>query len=58
MVLLAEQLGVQMPVTRSMVEIFATIPGESYWPRGIGPGEPGIDGMDSEWLLAYVMEGR
>jgi hypothetical protein len=37
MVLLAEQLGVQMPVTRSMVEVFAAILGESYWERKVDP---------------------
>jgi hypothetical protein len=57
LVLLAEQLGVQMPVTRSMVEIFAAMLGESYWQRGITPEQLGIAGMDTDQLLAYVLEG-
>ena len=58
MVLLAEQLGVQMPVTRSMVEIFAAMLGESYWERGITPEQLGISGLDTGQLLAYVIEGN
>ncbi|MBN1835264.1 MAG: NAD/NADP octopine/nopaline dehydrogenase family protein [Spirochaetales bacterium] len=57
MVLLAEQLGLEMPVTRSMVEIFAAMLGESYWERGVTPQQLGIYGMSSEQLLAYVMGG-
>jgi opine dehydrogenase len=57
MVLLGEQLGLRMPVTRSMVEIFAAMLGESYWERGVGPRQLGIEGMDSGRLLSYVMEG-
>jgi hypothetical protein len=57
MVLLAEQLGLRMPVTRSMVEIFAAMLGESYWERGITPQQLGIEGLDTEELLAYIMEG-
>jgi len=56
MVLLAQQLGLQMPVTRSMVEIFAAMLGESYWERGVTPEQLGIAGMSREQLLAYVTE--
>jgi len=31
--------------------------GESYWQRGVTPQQLGIDGLDTERLLAYVMEG-
>jgi opine dehydrogenase len=58
MVLLAEQLGLEMPVTRSMVEIFAAMLGESYWQRGITPKQLGISGLDTGQLLAYVKEGN
>jgi hypothetical protein len=58
MVLLAEQLGVEMPGTRSMVEIFGTMLGENYWQRGIGLKELGIDGMDSGRLIAYLIQGE
>ncbi|UCF96194.1 MAG: NAD/NADP octopine/nopaline dehydrogenase family protein [Spirochaetaceae bacterium] len=57
MVLLAEQLGLRMPVTRSMVEIFAAMLGESYWERGVTPTQLGIDGMDTSQLLTYITEG-
>jgi len=57
MVMLAEQLGLEMPVTRSMIEIFAAMLGESYWERGITPEQLGIDGLSREQLLAYVVEG-
>ena len=58
MVLLAEQLGVEMPATRSMVEVFGIMVGESYWERGVRPEQLGIAGMDTAELLAYVMTGE
>ncbi|MBN1835400.1 MAG: hypothetical protein JW820_06080, partial [Spirochaetales bacterium] len=57
MVLLAERLGLEMPVTPSMVEISTAMLGESRWERGISPQQPGLAGMDREQLLTYAAEG-
>jgi opine dehydrogenase len=57
MVLLAEQLGLSLPATRSMVEILGVMLGEDYWSRGVDPVQLGIAGMDRDTLLSYVMNG-
>ena len=58
MVLLAEQLGAAMPVTRSMVEIFGAMLGENYWDRGVSLPDLGAEGLNREELLDYVTKGN
>ncbi|MEN8246801.1 MAG: NAD/NADP octopine/nopaline dehydrogenase family protein [Thermodesulfobacteriota bacterium] len=58
MVLMAEQLGIQLPVTRSMVEILGIMLREDYWSSGITLDQLGIAGMNKNELLKYVTEGK
>lgn len=58
MVLLAEQLGLALPATRSMVEILGVMLGEDYWAKGVDLKQLGIEGLDKETLLHYLMNGR
>jgi hypothetical protein len=58
MVLLGEQLGLPMPVTRSMVELFGTMLGERYWERGLSPEQLGVGGLEARELVAYVTRGE
>ncbi len=58
MVRLGEALGIDLPVTRAMVEVMGTMLGRDYWAEGLDLGAIGLEGLDLEGVRRYVMTGR
>jgi opine dehydrogenase len=58
MVRLGEALGVDLPVTRAMVEVMGTMLQRDYWAEGLDLAAIGLDGLDLEGVRNYVMTGR
>lgn len=57
MVRLAAQIGVELPVTRGMVDIVGAMLQRDYWAEGLGLAEIGLEGLDAEGILRYVTAG-
>jgi len=57
MVRLAEALGVEMPVTRAMVEVCGVMLERDYWQLGLSLDELGLDGMTASEIIRYVETG-
>lgn len=57
MVRLAAQIGVELPVTRGMVDVVGAMLGRDYWGEGLGLAEIGLEGLDAEGILRYVTAG-
>lgn len=58
MVRLAESLGVEMPVTRAMVEIMGVFLQKDYWQRGLSLTDLGLAGRDAADVRRFVTTGR
>jgi opine dehydrogenase len=58
MVRLGEALGVDLPVTRAMVEVMGVMLQRDYWAEGLELSALGLDGLDLEGVRRYVMTGR
>jgi opine dehydrogenase len=54
---LADQLGVHMPITKAMVDIFAVMDGVDYWQAGITASKLGLSGMSAQDIIELVMHG-
>jgi opine dehydrogenase len=57
MVRLGEALGVDLPVTRAMVDIMGVMLQRDYWAEGLDLGAIGLDGLDLAGVQRFVMTG-
>ena len=57
MVRLGEALGIDLPVTRSMVEVMGVMLRRDYWAEGLDLPAMGLDGLDLEGVRRFVMTG-
>ncbi len=58
MVRLGEALGIDLPVTRAMVDIMGVMLQRDYWAEGIDLASLGLDGLDLEGMKRFVMKGE
>jgi len=58
MVLLGAALGVDLPLTRGMVDVYGTMLARDYWSEGVGLEALGLDGLDTAGVREYVMTGQ
>ncbi len=54
---LADQLGVPMPITKAMVDLFNVIDGQDYWQEGITAAKLGLSGMSVQAIVDLVTRG-
>jgi opine dehydrogenase len=54
---IAEQLGVPMPLTNAVIDIYNVIHETDWRERGLTAADLGIEGMSAERLLEYVRTG-
>ena len=57
MVRLAEALGVELPVTRGMVDVMGAMLEREYWVEGLGLGDLGLAGLDAAGIRRHVTTG-
>jgi opine dehydrogenase len=57
MLRLAAQIGVELPVTRGMVDVMGAMLGRDYWAEGVGLSDLGLDGLDVNGIRRYVRTG-
>ena len=55
---IGEALGVELPVTRAMVEIMGAMLQRDYWAEGLDLADIGLDGLDLEGVRQFVASGR
>ena len=58
MVRLGEALGIELPVTRAMVEIMGVMLQRDYWAEGLQLEDLGLHGLDLDGVRRFVMSGR
>ena len=58
MVRLGEALGVELPVTRAMVDVMGVMLERDYWREGIDLAALGLEGLGLEQIKRYVTTGR
>jgi len=58
MVRLGEALGIDLPVTRAMVEVMGVMLQRDYWAEGLDLADLGLDGLDLEGVRRFVVSGR
>ena len=58
MVRLGEALGVDLPVTRAMVDIMGVMLQRDYWAEGLDLTAMGLDGLDLDGVQRFVMTGH
>jgi opine dehydrogenase len=58
MVRLGAALGVDLPVTRAMVEVMGVMLQRDYWAEGLELSAIGLDGLDLEGVRRFVGTGR
>ena len=58
MVRLGEALGVELPITRAMVDIMGVMLGRDYWREGITLEALGFEGLDVKAVRRLVVTGR
>jgi hypothetical protein len=58
MVHIGEAVGVDLPITRAMVDIMGAMLQRDYWHEGIGLPALGMEGLDRDGIREYVMTGR
>ena len=56
--LLGEQLGVDMPLTRAVVELASSASGHDFWKEARTPKDLGIAGMSATQLRGYLETGQ
>lgn len=54
LVTIAEQFNVDLPIMRSLVNIFSALNGRDYWEIGLTPEKLGIEKMSVEDIIALV----
>jgi opine dehydrogenase len=57
MVRLGAALGVELPVTRGMVDIMGVMLGRDYWSEGLRLDALGLSGLDADGIRRYVESG-
>ena len=57
MVRLGEALGVDLPVTRAMVDIMGVMLQRDFWAEGLDLAALGLDGLDLGGVQRFVMTG-
>jgi len=57
MVRLGEALGVDLPVTRAMVDIMGVMLQRDYWAEGMDLAALGLEGLDLDGVRRFVMTG-
>ena len=57
MVRLGAALGVELPVTRGMVDVFGVMLGRDYWAEGVELDALGLDGLDVHGIRRFVQTG-
>lgn len=57
-VTLAEQIGVQVPTMRALVQLHCLGSGRNYWAEGATPKQLGLLGMSADAIRSYVETGR
>lgn len=57
-VTLAEQIGVQVPTMRALVQLQSLGNGKNYWSTGATVNELGLAGMNAKAIRTYVETGR
>jgi hypothetical protein len=55
---LGEELGIDLPVTRAMVEVMGVMLQRDYWAEGLDLAALGLDGLDLEGVRRFVVSGR
>jgi opine dehydrogenase len=58
MVLLGTALGVDLPLTRGMIDVYGTMLGREFWSEGIDLEALGLQGLDTAGVRDFVMTGR
>jgi opine dehydrogenase len=58
MVRLGEALGVDLPVTRAMVEVMGVMLQREYWAEGLDLAAIGLDGLDVAGVRRFVTTGE
>ncbi|MCX6373041.1 MAG: NAD/NADP octopine/nopaline dehydrogenase family protein [Actinobacteria bacterium] len=58
MVRLGEALGVELPVTRAMVDIMGVMLQRDYWAEGLDLAALGLAGLDLAGIRRFVMTGQ
>jgi len=58
MVRLGDALGVELPVTRGIVDIMGVMLERDYWAEGLELRDLGLDCLDIEGIRQFVMTGR
>ena len=58
MVRLGAALGIDLPVTRAMVDIMGVMLRRDYWAEGVDLAALGLDGLDLGGITRFVMTGR
>lgn len=56
-VLLGEQLGVELPLTRAVVELASSAAGRDFWREARTPADLGLAGMSAEEIRRYLKTG-
>jgi opine dehydrogenase len=57
MVRLGEALGIELPVTRAMIEVMGVMLQRDYWTEGLDLAALGLDGLDLEGVRRFVTTG-
>ena len=58
MVRIGEALGIDLPVTRSMVEVMGVVLQRDYWTEGLDLADIGLEGLDLAGVRRFVMTGE
>ena len=58
MVRLGAALGIDLPVTRAMVEVMGVMLQRDYWAEGLDLADIGLDGLDLEGVRRFAMSGE
>jgi opine dehydrogenase len=57
MVRLGDALGLDLPVTRGMIDVFGVMLGRDYWAEGMTLDALGLDGLDRDGIVRFVTTG-
>jgi opine dehydrogenase len=57
MVRLGEVCGVELPLTRAMIEIMGTMLERDYWAEGLSLDDLGLTGLDAAGMRRFLMSG-
>ena len=55
---LGKQLGIEMPLTRAVVELASAASGHDFWKEARTPKHLGIAGMSARQLSRYLKTGE